>query len=194
MERPYNSFNSWGPTYGEHKAYLEFSICQFKLLKAYALEVGILFTSSAMDIESLKQLYALNLPLIKIGSGDTNNIPMLKYAAANKEIPLFISTGMQTERTVRKVVSIMAENNKSNYCLMHCVSSYPTLPENANLNLIKLYRHWFPTVCLGYSGHEQGIGISAVAVLLGAKVWNTDIIRIKLKLYLYIELRCLNGI
>lgn len=123
-----------------------------------------------MDMTSLQELYTLNLPFIKIGSGDANNFPLLHSAASVAEVPLIISTGMQTEKTVRKIVSIMAEHNKTNYCLMHCVSSYPTLPINANLKLIQLLGAWFPHVCIGYSGHEEGIAITVASVLLGAKV------------------------
>lgn len=169
LNRPYNNPNSWGRTYGEHKKHLEFTIEQYKLLQAYANEVDILFTASAMDIISLRQLNDLNVPFIKIGSGDANNIPLI-VEAAQMSVPLVISTGMQTEEIIGQIVKIMRENGKKNYCLMHCVSSYPTQPEDAYLRLLELYREWFPDVLLGYSGHEQGIVISAGAVLLGAKV------------------------
>lgn len=69
---------------------------------------------------------------------------------------------------VERIVEIMKSN--TNYCLLHCVSAYPTEPEFANLGMLDLYRIKFPGICLGYSGHEQGIAISVAAVLLGAKV------------------------
>lgn len=169
LKRPYTSVNSWGDTYGQHKAYLEFSIDDYLELQTYAKSMNLLFTASAMDAISLEQLYALDVPFIKIGSGDGNNFPMIEKVARHTT-PLVISTGMQKESTVRKVVDILSENNKHNYCLMHCVSSYPTKAEHVNLRLLDVYREWFPGVCLGYSGHEQGIWISAAAVLLGAKV------------------------
>jgi sialic acid synthase len=49
LERPYNSPNSFGSTYGEHKRFLEFSIEQFKELKEYAESCGLVFSASAMD-------------------------------------------------------------------------------------------------------------------------------------------------
>lgn len=52
LGEPYINPNSFGSTYGEHRQNLEFSEIQFKELQAYAKEVGILFTSSAMDIVS----------------------------------------------------------------------------------------------------------------------------------------------
>jgi sialic acid synthase len=52
LDKPYNSANSWGNTYGEHKEHLEFSIEQFKILKKYAENLGLVFSASAMDIVS----------------------------------------------------------------------------------------------------------------------------------------------
>lgn len=49
LERPYDSVNSFGSTYGEHKRHLEFSIQQFQELKDYAELYGLVFSASAMD-------------------------------------------------------------------------------------------------------------------------------------------------
>lgn len=169
LARPYRSLNSWGKTYGSHKEFLEFTVEQYQELQAFARELNILFTASAMDLRSLDDLYALGVPFVKVGSGDANNLALIERVAAN-ETPAVISTGMQTEATVRKIVAAMEKQNKQNFCLMHCVSSYPTKPSDVQLRMLELYRDWFPTTCLGYSGHEEGIFISCAAVLMGAKV------------------------
>lgn len=49
LARPYESSNSFGRTYGEHKKNLEFSVEQFKELKDYAESCGLVFSASAMD-------------------------------------------------------------------------------------------------------------------------------------------------
>lgn len=169
LQRQYDGPNSWGKTYGDHKQFLEFTIEQYKLLQSYANELDIIFTASAMDIQSLHDLYELNVPVIKIGSGDANNIPLLA-TAAKSTVPLIISTGMQHETMVHRIVQIMRDNNKSNYCLLHCVSSYPTAPSDVHLRMLYTYRSCFPNVCLGYSGHELGTAISTAAVVIGAEV------------------------
>lgn len=92
LKRTYTSPNSWGSTYGAHKDFLEFSPDQFKELQRFAKRCNILFTASAMDPVSLDFLCDLNVPFIKIGSGDANN-PLLIEKAARKMIPLVISTG-----------------------------------------------------------------------------------------------------
>lgn len=169
LNRSYDSENSWGRTYGEHKKYLEFTIEQYNILQEFASKLDIIFTASAMDIQSLEDLKNLNVPVIKIGSGDANNIPMLTKAA-QFPMPLLISTGMQSEKMVERIVEIMQFSGKENYCLLHCVSSYPTEPNDVCLGMLEYYRKKFPGLCVGYSGHEQGIAISIAAVLLGAKV------------------------
>lgn len=92
LQRPYLSQNSFGTTYGEHKKFLEFTENQFEELKNFANQIGILFSASAMDIKSLDFLVKLDLPFIKIGSGDANNFLMIEKAAS-KKVPLIISTG-----------------------------------------------------------------------------------------------------
>lgn len=172
LARPYNSPHSWGASYGAHKQHLEFSLEQYVELQRYAEHVGIAFTASAMDEVSLEQLYGLRVPFVKIGSGDGNNFQLIAKAS-RRSLPLIVSTGMQKELTVRRIVDILRASGKRDFCLLHCVSAYPTRPEHVNLRLLDVYRNWFPDVCLGYSGHEQGIWISVAAVLLGAKVWPT---------------------
>ncbi|XP_017026907.1 sialic acid synthase [Drosophila kikkawai] len=169
LERKYVSDHAWGKTYGEHKEYLEFSKDQYLELQAYSRELNVDFTASAMDERSLDFLLELNVPFIKIGSGDANNFPLLKKAAG-LDLPLVISTGMQTMTTVERIVQIMEEAGKHNFALMHCVSSYPTLPKDCQLQTISLLRQRFPSVVIGYSGHELGISISKAAVLLGARI------------------------
>lgn len=88
----YNNEHSWGKTYEEHKKHLEFTEEQFRELQAYAKEIDILFTASAMDLESLKFLSSLHMPFIKIGSGDANNVFLIEEAA-KLGTALVISTG-----------------------------------------------------------------------------------------------------
>lgn len=92
ISRIYNSPNSFGKTYGEHKQFLEFNEEEFQELQEYANQIGILFTASAMDVKSLEFLISINVPFIKIGSGDANNFILIEKAAKS-DIPLIVSTG-----------------------------------------------------------------------------------------------------
>ncbi|ETN60042.1 sialic acid synthase [Anopheles darlingi] len=169
LARPYEGSNSWGKTYGQHKAFLEFSIDDYRELQRFANDdVGILFTASAMDMVSFRELEEqLMVPFIKIGSGDANNVPLLRYAAA-RSVPLIISTGMQNWEEICKIRDIFLE--RSDVALLHCVSAYPTPPEDTMLQLIPLYRQHFPKLTIGYSGHELGIQLTVASVALGAQI------------------------
>lgn len=110
----------------------------------------------------------LGVPFLKIGSGDSNNLPMIEYAA-KKYIPLIISTGMIDKDDVVKIYNSVRKYH-TKFCLLHCVSSYPTPYEDCNLNVIKDYQKSFPDIHIGYSGHELGTSTTVSAVALGAKV------------------------
>jgi sialic acid synthase len=168
LKRPYVGPNSWGSTYGEHKQHLEFSDAQFKELQKFALQMGIIFTASAMDMVSVDVLCSLAVPFLKIGSGDASNFPLLQHAAT-KKIPLVISTGMQNMDTVRSIYNLLTAA-KSQFCLLHCVSAYPTPAHDINLRVIETYKREFPDIPIGYSGHELGTAISLAAVAMGAQV------------------------
>ncbi|KAK7791726.1 hypothetical protein R5R35_009374 [Gryllus longicercus] len=167
LNRPYTGQHSWGKTYGEHKKYLEFSTEDFKELQSYARNIGIIFSASAMDCVSVDVLHDMDVPFLKIGSGDTNNFPLLEYAAT-KNRPMVISTGMQDLETVRAVYTLMKKMN-ANFSLLHCISSYPVPVEQINLEVINLYKSEFPDIQIGYSGHELGTMVSVAAVAMGAR-------------------------
>lgn len=110
----------------------------------------------------------MDLQFIKIGSGDTNNIPYMR-SIANSRVSLIVSTGMQSEETVVKVFEAF-EYAGTDVALLHCVSSYPTAIDDTQLLHIPRYQKMFPTIPIGYSGHETGLECTCLAVLLGAKV------------------------
>ncbi|XP_069671850.1 sialic acid synthase isoform X2 [Periplaneta americana] len=121
-----------------------------------------------MDSASVDVLDTLEVPFLKIGSGDANNFPLLKYAASKKK-PMVVSTGMQSMDTVRAIYKLL-KAAKCRFCLLHCVSAYPTPAQDVNLRVIQTYKTEFPDVPIGYSGHELGITISISAIAMGAQV------------------------
>ena len=168
LKRPYNSENAFAETYGEHKKFLEFSFDQFRELKQYCDEVGILMTASGWDEESVDFLFDLGVPFFKMASADLTNFPLLEHTA-KKGLPIFISTGMSNMEDVVKAYELVSVYN-SKICVMQCTSSYPTRDEDINLRVIDTYKKHFKGAVIGYSGHEKGIAISLGAVALGAKV------------------------
>ena len=145
LERPYNSIHSYGSSYGEHKRYLEFSDEDYKILIAFAKETGIPLTASAMDPVSFDVLVDdLNVPFVKIGSGDANNPLLLEKVAKRTNINAVVSTGMSDMEDVQRIYDLFSRyRSRKNFVLLQCTSSYPTPLESVNLNVISRY-------CLSY--------------------------------------------
>lgn len=168
LERPYNTPQSWGKTYGEHKLYLEFSEDEYRQLKKCADDNNVLFSASAWDYKAVDFLVELGAPFIKVASVDAGNLKFIEYLA-QKDIPLVISSGMQDMETMYRVYSTVKQYH-SNFAFLQCTSAYPVLAENVNLSVIQTYQRSFPDVVIGYSGHESGTSISLAAVAMGARI------------------------
>ncbi|KAA0185500.1 hypothetical protein HAZT_HAZT008516 [Hyalella azteca] len=170
LDRPYEGPHALGPTYGEHKQKLELSEQQFREIQDYATSINMPLTASAMDAPSLDFLDAVNVPFIKIGSGDVCNLPLIRRAAATRR-PLVISTGMSDFDWVRTVYQDLTDISPGTaLVLLQCTSSYPTPAHHAHLRVLDTYAQVFPRAHIGYSGHEEGIYISVAAAARGARV------------------------
>lgn len=168
LERPYLTERSFGPTYGEHKKFLEFSNDEFVELFAHAQEVGIHMTASGWDEESVDFLASIPVPFLKMASADLTNFPLLEHAA-KKGLPIVLSTGMSDMSTVENAYALVSKYNPR-VAIMQCTSTYPCKPKDIHLNVLKTYAVAFPNAMLGYSGHEVGIATTVAASVLGAKV------------------------
>jgi sialic acid synthase len=52
--------------------------------------------------------------------------------------------------------------------ILHCVSEYPTHPQNVNLKTITYLEKKYPNYRIGYSDHTVGISVPVAAVAMGA--------------------------
>lgn len=137
----------------------------WRLLRDHAERRRLLFLSTPFDEASLDMLVDLEVPAIKIGSGDLTNLPLARRAAATN-LPLLISTGMATEDEVGQVLEAV---DRTRVGLLHCTSAYPAPVDDANVRAIATLRQAFG-VEVGYSDHTLG-GVSAVAaVAVGASL------------------------
>ena len=168
LAREYSGPQSWGRTYGEHKAHLELSEEDYRELQDHAHREGVFFTASAMDSESARFLELLQVPFVKLGSGDSNNLG-LQLEVARRGRPMVVSTGMCSMAWVRTLVAALTATTEK-VVVMQCTSSYPTSPRDVRLGVLETYRREFPGINIGYSGHEEGIAISVAAAALGAAV------------------------
>jgi N-acetylneuraminate synthase/sialic acid synthase len=167
-DQPYTSENAFGPTYGEHREFLEFGRDEYIDLSKYAKELGLTFFSTAFDVPSADFLAQLDMPAYKIASADLRNTPLLKHVAKIGK-PMIISTGGGTLEDVRRAVDAIAPIN-TQLAILQCTASYPCEPERLNLRVIDTLRREFPDYVIGFSAHDNGIAMPVVAFTLGARI------------------------
>lgn len=166
--RPYDNENSFGPTYGAHREFLEFGETEYRELQQYAKEIGITFFATAFDFTSADFLAKLDMPAFKMASGDLTNIPLLKHVARYRK-PMFLSTGGGTLADVRRAYdAVMAIN--PHLCLLQCTAGYPPEFDELNLRVITTFSREFPDIVIGFASHDSGIAMALVAYILGARV------------------------
>ena len=167
-DRPYNSENSFGDTYGEHREFLEFDLDQYKELQTFSTNLGVVFFATAFDFKSADFLMDIDVPAFKVASGDLRNIPLIKHLAQFGK-PLFISTGGGSQEDIDRVVSELKPMNVP-YCILQCTAGYPPSWDELNLRVISTLREKYPEQVIGFSSHDNGIAMSVAAYALGARV------------------------
>ena len=139
-----------------------------KELNKYAKKIGIDFFTSPWDFEAVDLLEKLNVPVIKVGSGDITYIEILKRIASTKK-PILLSTGASTMKEVEQAVNVIKSTGNDKIILLHAVVQYPSPIEDANLKTLHVLREKF-NLNVGYSDHSPGSLIALASVAMGACV------------------------
>ncbi len=153
------------------KKYDKFDKKDYFKLYNYCKKIKIDFLSTPFDIESIDWLAPL-MPAIKIASADINNFPLLRKIGSIKK-PIFLSTGASNISEIKNALKVLHASGAKDIVIMHCILNYPTLNENANLNMILNLKKEFPNNIIGYSDHtlpKKIISPCVIAYQLGARV------------------------
>ena len=153
----------WGKTQRAQKEGLEFNKVEYDEIDKYCKGLDIEWFCSAWDLNSLEFLKQYDLKYNKIASAMIVDRKFLSEVA-NEGKHTFISTGMAEENDISYAVEIFKEK-KCSFELMHCVSTYPMQPEEANLKTIDALKKRFKCD-VGYSGHENGVAVSLAAFMM----------------------------
>lgn len=172
----------WGRmTYLEYRHRMEFTHTQFTELVDFCNQKGIVWSASCWDTEAVDFIESFNPVVYKIASATITDAALLaKHKSLNK--PIIISTGMSTMEEIDDAVDFLGTKN---LLIAHATSAYPCKTEELNLRMIQTLRNRYPTVPIGYSGHETGLSPTWAAVSLGASfierhitldraMWGTD--------------------
>ena len=103
---------------------------------------GVLFLSTPFDEESADLLEELGVAAYKVSSGELTNLALLTHLA-RKNRPMIISTGMANLSEVESAVLAVRDSGNHEFVLLHCVSSYPANPADANLRAMHTMREAF---------------------------------------------------
>jgi N-acetylneuraminate synthase/N,N'-diacetyllegionaminate synthase len=139
-------------------------------LKEEADALGVPLFSTAVSDDVVDFLARLS-SVIKIASGDLDFEPVIR-AAARTQRNLIVSTGMGTVDEIERTLGWLREEIGDDLlaervALMHCVSSYPTPLDQANVRSVPFLRERFGLV-VGYSNHVEGPDAALAAAALGA--------------------------
>ncbi|MFN3936916.1 MAG: N-acetylneuraminate synthase family protein [Gemmobacter sp.] len=137
-------------------------------LKSYAEGLGLIWISTPFSRAAADFLHALDVPAFKIGSGEADNLPLIRHIARMGR-PVILSTGMQTIETVRPAVAIL-DAAGIDYALLQCTNLYPSPPGIVSLRGIAALREAFPRAQVGFSDHSIGPTMALAAVALGATI------------------------
>lgn len=160
-------FSSQDKTRFDYWKRMEFSLDQWKELKAHCDEVGLEFMSSPFSNAAIDLLEEVGVHRYKIGSGEVNNFLMLQKLSEIKK-PLIISSGMSSFDELDKTVDFLKSRN-TDFSILQCTTAYPTKPEQFGLNLIQELKDRYD-VKVGYSDHSSRIETGIAAVSLGAEI------------------------
>lgn len=168
MNSPYDNPNSFGKTYGAHRQFLELSDeAHFEVYK-YAKSLGLDFVETLCAKGCLSILRLFTPDRLKVASRDLTNLPLLE-ALAETRIPIILSTGMAGKKELDEALAVITKYH-DNIAILHCVSQYPTEPDNLNLLTIRYLQKHYGQYTIGFSDHTIGIAAPIVAVGMGAKI------------------------
>jgi N,N'-diacetyllegionaminate synthase len=131
-------------------------------------EIGIEFLSTPFDERAADLLERIGVARYKIASGEITNLLLLRHVAAKRR-PVILSTGMATLDEIGAALEALRAGGATDLRLLHCISDYPTRPEDVNLRVMETLRLRF-SVPVGLSDHTEGVAVAIAAAALGASV------------------------
>ncbi|MDE3877481.1 N-acetylneuraminate synthase family protein [Sinorhizobium meliloti] len=137
-----------------------------KTLKEYAEGLGLIYISTPFSRAAADFLNSIDVPAFKIGSGECDNIPLIRHIASFGK-PIIMSTGMQSIETIRASVEVL-ERSGVEYALLECTNLYPSPPEIVSLRGVTDLKTAFPNAVVGFSDHSIGPDMALASVALGA--------------------------
>jgi sialic acid synthase len=168
----YESENSYGLTYGEHREKLELRPEWLPILKQDCHKHGVYFMSTPFDEPSLNIIENVGVDIIKVASFDLGNLPFLNRIAKIGK-PLVISVGGGRKEQIQSSIKIL--KNNQDIAILHCVSEYPCEYHRLGLNNVEFLAKNYPEYVVGLSDHFNGILSGPIAYMKGARIFEKHV-------------------
>ena len=153
----------------------ELDIPTFRKLSDHAKDNSLIRICTPFDEASVDSIIDLGIEIIKVASCSAKDWPLLEKIAESG-LPIIFSTGGLSIPDIDNVVSFF-EHKACDFAIMHCVSVYPTPPEQCNLVQIDVLKKRYPGITIGWSTHEDPDNYQAVqiAYALGARMFERHV-------------------
>lgn len=149
-------FSKWGSLWGFIEQNLLSPDAHHELMR-YCEEIGIQYLCTPFSLKAAQLLDAMGACAFKIGSGETEDLPMLEEIAKMQK-PIILSTGM-TELDELDAAAALIRAHNTPFLLAHCISDYsPKRPEELHLGCISMLTRRYGVVT-GLSDHTPPEGI-----------------------------------
>jgi sialic acid synthase SpsE len=156
---------TWGRPVGDVFKDAEFPREWHHIIKEHCDNIGIHFSTSPYDYEAVDLCLELDLPFIKIGSGEITWLEMIEKIALTQK-PIVLATGDATLAEIDEAIRTIEATGNKNLILLQCITNYPSMIESANINVLKTYQNAFD-VLTGYSDHSSGDVVILGSIALG---------------------------
>lgn len=177
-----------GMRYLHYKNRIEFEREEYDEINTYCNIVGIDWTASVWDTDSVQFMRQYSVPFIKVPSAKLTDDTLIRACFANF-YKVIISTGMSTSSEIDHAAFLIRKIIKPHKLqeagLLHCLSTYPAPTNELNLSAISTLKKRYPDFEIGYSSHETNLNTASAAIYLGASIiekhitldktsWGTD--------------------
>ncbi len=160
-----SNYSAWFKRYKSKEVSIEF----FKKLKKYSLKKKIEFLLTPHTESTISFIKKLNIPIIKVGSGEIGNFIFLKKLIRLR-LPIIISTGMHEYNDLIKLKNFFRKYKFNKVIFMKCISLYPTKINGINLINFEFFRKIFKDYFVGYSDHTDHDKAIIGSIFMGARV------------------------
>ena len=141
----------------------------------YIRSKGMYVMVTPFDELSVELTRKCDVDILKVGSPSLFDFKLLEKISAEYKPLIFSSGGCDLDH-IDKIYNFFKHRNNE-FALMHCVSIYPTPPDQLNLNTITTFKRRYPDITIGFSTHEEPINCDAIKIAysLGARIYEKHI-------------------